>query len=73
MNPRYRRWKSNEKKSFTRVNRIIQRIEQYDNEINAVVVRTSMPLAAADHADQALQKEDLGRSADDHQRVLCAG
>ena len=40
----------------------IQRIEQYDNEINAVVVRTfDAALAAADHADQALAKgEDLG-------------
>ena len=40
----------------------IQRIKHYDNEINAVVVRTfDAALAAADHADHALAKgEDLG-------------
>ena len=40
----------------------IQRIEQYDEQINAVVVRTfDAALAAADAADQALaQGRDLG-------------
>ena len=50
-------WKNRRKRSV-RVNRTLyQRIEQYDNEINAVVVRTfDAALAAADHADQALAK-----------------
>ena len=64
LNPRYRSLeKSNEKKSVHELTELyIQRIEQYDNEINAVVVRTfDAALAAADHADQALAKgEDLG-------------